>query len=319
MAPPPCASHRARHGLRDEEGAFQVDVDHGVPVGFGDVQEVGCLEDAGIVDQCVDTPECGQRRRQRGVDLRLERDVAVAIDRLVAACRERGCQRLAARIVDIPQRDRRAIAHQPLSACSADALRGTGHDGNLVLEIESGGTHRGSGVGVPDRLSRSMRGPAMRGSRSSLAGPIQPDCQALCVELDVHLQQFEHPFGAPAGSRARAGGRDSTLQALPEPGMALLRASAQCRARPPSRRSARTTTAQPRHVADAAEVRQVHALWRERREDARPRLFQRLGLELHRRHGRREPGWPATSNSRYDRPKVSPVKKPRLRSSQMAW
>ena len=43
----------ADEGLREEEGAFEIDVEDGVVVGFGDVPEVGALFDAGVVDEDV--------------------------------------------------------------------------------------------------------------------------------------------------------------------------------------------------------------------------------------------------------------------------
>jgi hypothetical protein len=46
-------------GLGKEEGAFEVDVEDGVVVGFGDVAEVGGLLDAGVVDKDVAAAELG--------------------------------------------------------------------------------------------------------------------------------------------------------------------------------------------------------------------------------------------------------------------
>ena len=54
--------------LRDEEGALQVHRQHRVPVGLGDVEEVGRAKDAGVVDQRVDTAEDLQRRGERRID-----------------------------------------------------------------------------------------------------------------------------------------------------------------------------------------------------------------------------------------------------------
>ena len=43
--------------MRDEEGAFEVEVEDGVVVGFGDVPEVSAFLDAGVVDEDVAAAE----------------------------------------------------------------------------------------------------------------------------------------------------------------------------------------------------------------------------------------------------------------------
>jgi hypothetical protein len=68
--------HLARDGLADQERALEVDAQHGVEVGFGDGQEVGRLEDAGVVHQHVDAAVALHRGGDQRVDLRLVADVA---------------------------------------------------------------------------------------------------------------------------------------------------------------------------------------------------------------------------------------------------
>src|SRR3546814_11110226 len=43
--------------LRDEERALQIDIEHEVVVGLGDIPEIGTPFDAGIVDEDVDRDE----------------------------------------------------------------------------------------------------------------------------------------------------------------------------------------------------------------------------------------------------------------------
>jgi hypothetical protein len=49
--------HVARHCLSAQEGAFQVDAHHPVEIGFFQIQKISGVNDAGIVDQCIDGTE----------------------------------------------------------------------------------------------------------------------------------------------------------------------------------------------------------------------------------------------------------------------
>ena len=166
IAPPPRFGHRARDRLADQERALQVDVDHRVPVGLGDVEEVGRLEDAGVVDQRRRRGRRPQRRGERGVDLGLARDVAVHA-RARAPARELGGQRLRRGVVDVPQRDRGAVARRERRAqaapmpCAAPVTTAT-----LAGEIEVDG----GSWSVPVRSSQIA--------------------DALGVELEVERQQL---------------------------------------------------------------------------------------------------------------------------------
>ena len=100
--------HLARDRLADEERALEVDVDDGVPVGLGDVEELGGAKDAGVVDEDVDAAEGGDAGGERRVDLAAARDVAG--EALARAPRggELGGERPRRGGVDVPERDRGA-------------------------------------------------------------------------------------------------------------------------------------------------------------------------------------------------------------------
>ena len=67
MAPPACAGEGgAGEGLGEEEDGLEVDVDHRVPVGLGEVDGVGAADDAGVVDEDVEGAERQERLRRLG-------------------------------------------------------------------------------------------------------------------------------------------------------------------------------------------------------------------------------------------------------------
>ncbi len=163
IAPPPAFGHLARHRLADQEGALEVDVDHRVPVGLGDVEEVGGAEDAGVVDQDVDPSERRERRRGRGLDLAAAGDVAADRPGLGA---ELGGERLGRGGVDVPEREPGAARREQPRAGGADAVGGAGDDDDLAGEIEC--------VSWP----------------CSGSGAVEPDADALGIELEVEGEQL---------------------------------------------------------------------------------------------------------------------------------
>ena len=52
-----CVRRRRGEGLARERNRLQVDVDHFVPVGLGEVDCVRAADDAGVVDQDVERTE----------------------------------------------------------------------------------------------------------------------------------------------------------------------------------------------------------------------------------------------------------------------
>ena len=131
MLPPPRLRHLARHGLAHQEGALEVDAQHGVEIGFGHVQEIGRLEDAGVVDQHVDAAVRGQGARHQRVHVGLVAHVAVHVERA-----EFGGQRAAVRVVQIGDHDVGAFAREAPGAGLADALGAAGDDDDAAVVAE---------------------------------------------------------------------------------------------------------------------------------------------------------------------------------------
>ena len=132
----PALHHFARHGLAHQEGALQVDGQHRVPVGFAHVQEIGRLEDAGVVHQRVQAAEGGHAGGGGGLHLRRIGHVAGLEDTARTEGRQFIGQRLPACGVHIPQRQVRAFGRQAARAGRTNALRGTGHHGAPAGQVE---------------------------------------------------------------------------------------------------------------------------------------------------------------------------------------
>jgi hypothetical protein len=130
IVPPPASTHRPTDRLPDQKRALQVDVEDGGPVRFGDVEKVGGLEDAGVVDERIDGAERLAGRGERGVDLVLATDVAMAVDDARAVGLELLRKGVPELVVDIPDRDRGPVLREPLGAGRADALCTAGDHGD---------------------------------------------------------------------------------------------------------------------------------------------------------------------------------------------
>ena len=126
------AQHHARGGLRAQECAAEVDVEHARPFVVRRLEDRLEYGDAGVVDERVDATEARDDRIECACNLRGNRDVAFERDRAVvviesgdgfARCRKR-CG------IDVEQRDAMAGRQELARDGQADAARGSGDDGN---------------------------------------------------------------------------------------------------------------------------------------------------------------------------------------------
>ena len=124
-----CATMRSRRRLAGEERALEVDAQHAVEIGLLQVEEVGGVDDAGVVDQDVERAE----RRDGVVDQLLDRARIADVGGDEAGV---GAERLGlglpGRRVDIRDDDARALRDVALGDGEPDAARAAGDDRNLV-------------------------------------------------------------------------------------------------------------------------------------------------------------------------------------------
>ena len=90
MTPLRARDHLARHALQAEERPLAVDPHDAVPVGLGEIHDVGPAGDAGIVHEDVDPPEVLHHPAGHPVDRAEIADVGVEREALAA---ERGDRR----------------------------------------------------------------------------------------------------------------------------------------------------------------------------------------------------------------------------------
>jgi hypothetical protein len=101
-----------------------VDVDDQVPVLVGHLEQQVVAGDAGVVDQDVDAAELLDDPGDRGVDRGGVADVGADADVLLVPGRgELRGRRRGSRLVEVEDRDRRALLGEPGRAPEADALR----------------------------------------------------------------------------------------------------------------------------------------------------------------------------------------------------
>src|SRR5581483_12136511 len=62
-------NHRARDGLQAEEHPLRVHTMDAVPVGFGDIHDMGAPRHAGVVDEDVDAPVLGHGAVDHALDV----------------------------------------------------------------------------------------------------------------------------------------------------------------------------------------------------------------------------------------------------------
>ena len=127
MIEPP-ARIRAHGVLGAEEDAVDVDRHALAPALQRHLRQRLDDADAGIVHEHVEAAEAVDDCRDRGLPIGFLGDVEGDEHRLRAACRELGRERLAALLVDIGERDRRAFRRERAGAGLADALRSTGDE-----------------------------------------------------------------------------------------------------------------------------------------------------------------------------------------------
>ena len=121
IRPPSFRDHLPRHALQAEEHALGVDAMDAVPVGLGQVHDVGAPCDAGVVHQDVDLAERRQCLLHHGVDLAEVADIGRHRHR-AALERGDGIDRcLRPRRVDVGGDNLSAGLGQRQSACAADA------------------------------------------------------------------------------------------------------------------------------------------------------------------------------------------------------
>ena len=143
--------------LAHEELALERHRQHAVPFLLGDVEDVLVVGDRDIVDQNVDAAEASDH----GLDQR--RDVAALGDvgreqlGLAAGLPDRGRDPLAARLVQVDDRNLGALGGEQPGDLLADIAAGAGDDRDLILEL-----HRLSPF-VPARVS--LHSPRQRGNK----------------------------------------------------------------------------------------------------------------------------------------------------------
>ena len=125
--------HLPQRGARRQEGAVEMDGEKLLPFGEGKVIERRHDLDAGIAHQDVDPAESRDCLGHAGLDLRLIGHVHGDADRAAGAA-ELGRRGIGALLVEIGNDDLGALARICPGDLLADAARGTGDNGNLVLE-----------------------------------------------------------------------------------------------------------------------------------------------------------------------------------------
>ena len=121
-----------------------------------------------LLTSAVDAAERGERRGERGVDLALAGDVAAHGQRawrpLATIARRAAPPRC---VVDVPERDRAPSAANSRAQAAPMPLAGAGDDDDAAGEVEADVVHD-----------------------FAPAAPVQPDRDALRVELEVEREQF---------------------------------------------------------------------------------------------------------------------------------
>src|SRR5262249_39673469 len=117
-------------GLADEERALEVHPQHAVEIGLRQVEEIGAMDDAGIVDQDVEIAE-----RAAGFGDHVLGVAGVAdVGGHEAGLGPRARRRLPGGGVDVGEGDARTLGDVAAGDREPDAVRGAGDDRDLVLE-----------------------------------------------------------------------------------------------------------------------------------------------------------------------------------------
>ena len=131
-ARPHLRHHLPRRRLSDEERAAQIDAQNTVELGRRQVEEIGAVENGGIVDEHIDRAAEFQRRRDQARDIRLGADIAAHESRAQPGLREIGRERLARRIVDVRDDRMRAGFREFQRDGAADPVGRAGDDDGLA-------------------------------------------------------------------------------------------------------------------------------------------------------------------------------------------
>jgi hypothetical protein len=116
--------------LADEKRALEVHPQHAVEIGFRQVEEIGAVDDTGVVDQNVEIAE-----RAAGVGDRVLGVVRVAdVGGDEAGALETARRDFAGGGVDVGEGDPRALGDVAPGDREPNAVRGAGDDRNFILE-----------------------------------------------------------------------------------------------------------------------------------------------------------------------------------------
>ena len=120
--PPPAGEHPGQERADGVEHRLGVDRERAVPVRVGAVEHGAGVHDAGAVEEDVEWPDLGRQGGDRG-----------DVSDVQAPCGAPG-QRRQQVLVDVGGDDLRALAHERLGACAADALRRRRHQRDLACQ-----------------------------------------------------------------------------------------------------------------------------------------------------------------------------------------
>ena len=133
----------------------QVDVEDGVPVGFG--AEAGCSGDAGVGDVDVHGIELPARQRDQAFDVDDVGCVGAQCDRLTARGPDRGRGRLRALFVEVADDDAHPVRRQSGGQRLADARRSSSDDRDLVRQLHAQSVPPGGGMRTRGWIGRHFR------------------------------------------------------------------------------------------------------------------------------------------------------------------
>ncbi len=125
-------------GLCDEEETFQVDVQDGVVVGFGDVPEIGVAFEAGVVDEDIDAAELGDRVGDEFLAVRDDSDVVLKACGFASELLDAGRDFIGADFIrTIAKGDVRALFCEALRDSEANALAAASDGDDFFYETIS--------------------------------------------------------------------------------------------------------------------------------------------------------------------------------------
>ena len=120
--------------LAGQERALQIDAEHTVEILLLEVEEIGGMDDAGIVDEHIDLPERFDRSGDQAFDIGAAGNAGL-VESNLAVFRQFFDRLGASGFVDVGDHDLRAVGDETLRDCIADAACAAGHDGRLAAEV----------------------------------------------------------------------------------------------------------------------------------------------------------------------------------------